>query len=855
MAIIAAAVAAIATAAGASASFAAFIGQAAVAAVGIGLSLAGSAFAKKPKAQGTGGTKLEVQYGGTVGRQIAVGLVATAGQDIYSNTYDGKSNKRLQKVYVLSDSRITSVKRVAINGYWYVLSTTDITAEGAAVIATGSEDAAVGHLRIKVYDGTQTAADPNLVAKSNPAGRWTAAHVGYGVAYAVVTAKWDDDDMSAVPQLLFEIEGAPLYDPRKDSSVGGSGAHRWNDPSTWEYTENPIIQVYAYERGFWIGDQLIIGKGMPASDLPVAAWMAAANVCDETVDGSQRYRSGYIYEAGDGITHQDNLEPVLNAAAAMLIERVDGDYPMVGANQPVVATLTDADLIVDAPRKFQAKRSRTSLINAVWGSYNNPSDLWSQASFEPQVSDTALAADREWHGISIDWKAVDNEGQAIRLGDIALRENRYQASATITVRPRWVVLEVGDWISWASARYGTRTYRVVGRSLAPLNAQGARNVTLTLQEIGNGVYDSSVVIPERTPRVGQEPPQYVSTLPGFGALPTTVTSEDGRTYPALYAYWTLIDDVTVDSVVIRYWAAADDSQMITKVIQIDQSAPQTDAILAEGVLPRTDYEIEGTVAASPPRGVTWAGPVTVTTGDEELSVRLIDLKEDVQEVLTYGQQNFYALQSLIEGLASSVALTNATVVAEALAQNDRGWQLSAQIIEERTTRASEDEALATRTDAVQATVTDLSGQVQGQATALNSLSSSVSTLNGTVSAQASALTGVQAAVGDATADGLIRFEAVAAPAGVSARLSIQVRASTASGYANSGIYLDAMGDGGSRIVNMANQFIVTDGANAYLPLVYEGGVLKLNVAQFYTLQSGNGKLVIDGTNGTISIYD
>ncbi|MEF2073475.1 phage tail protein [Consotaella aegiceratis] len=1043
MPFLAPAIAAVAGALGAGAGLAATIGQIGAAAIGIGLSVAAQALKKTPETETTSGTKLEVQYGADVERQIAVGLVAVAGHDIYTNTYGG-SNKKIQKVFELSDSRITAVTRIAINGYWYSLDLSDEDADrGYAVIGTDSDnDSAQGHIRFKIYDGTQTAADPNLIEEANPSGRWTENHVGIGISYVVVTAEWDDEDMSSFPQFLFEFQGAPLYDLRKDDTVGGAGSHRWDDPTTWEYSENPIVQSYNYERGFFIGDELIMGKGMPASDLPPAAWMSAMNVCDEAVDDAARYRSGFIFSAGDGVTHTDNLEPVLNAAAAMLVEKVDGDYPIVGANQPVVATLTDDDLIVDASRTFQAKRSRTELVNAVFGSFNKPDDLWSSTSYEPQINETAQAADRERHAVPLDFEAVDNEGQAIRLADIAIRENRYQASATITVRPRWVRLEVGDWITWTSARYGNRTYRVVGRSLAPMNGQGARNVNLSLQEIGNGVYDSSVTIPERTVRVGQAAPVYTSTLPGFGVLPTTVTSEDGRTYPALYAYWTLIDDVTVDSVVLRYWNAADDSQKITKVIQLDHAAPQTDAILAEGVLPRTQYEIEGTVVANPPRGTTWAGPVTVTTGDEDLTVRLVDLEEDVQEVLAQGQEDFDAFRALIESLSSSVALsaghslsevnrlngvafdlsggldeTGAALIAEqqtrqtaddlaasqiegavtriggleddvvaqsaaqqllesrtatveglvdtqgqaitavqsslgdvegqvsgqataldqyrteaqqttvgvvvtssslsgvesvlekiagdsavstaqalidAAGQNDLVWKVTARVATEETTRASETAALASRTTVVETGLSNAQSNISGvsqsvsqltsatqqnasgiatnasniqsaqssigglqttannQATALNSLQTTVTQQGTDIEANASALIGVQAQVDEATAEGLIRFEAVAAPSGVSARLSIQVRATAGGGYTNAGLYLDVLSDGTSRIVQVADQIIFSNGAT---PFVYEDSVAKLNIARFNQLVSGNGKLVIDGVNGTISIYD
>src|SRR5690606_19177867 len=132
---------------------------------------------------------------------------------------------------------------------------------------------------IKLYKGTMDqVADPGLIANANPAGRWTADHRGAGVAYAVVTNYLNREKLSQPWQAFFEIEGAPLYDWRKDSSIGGSGAHRWNDPSTWEFSENTAVQAYNLERGFWNGTELMVGKGVSPARLPLAEWTLAANV-------------------------------------------------------------------------------------------------------------------------------------------------------------------------------------------------------------------------------------------------------------------------------------------------------------------------------------------------------------------------------------------------------------------------------------------------------------------------------------------------------------------------------------------------------------------------------------------------
>src|SRR5690606_1028238 len=138
---------------------------------------------------------------------------------------------------------------------------------------------------IKVYTGRMDqVADAGLIAHSNPPGRWTANHRGAGVAYAVVTSVLHRERLPSPWEAFFEVAGV-AYDWRKDDTAGGEGVHRYDDPTTWEPTSNPILIAYCATRGFWRGGEKIAGKGRPASALPLSFWTVAANICDEFVGG------------------------------------------------------------------------------------------------------------------------------------------------------------------------------------------------------------------------------------------------------------------------------------------------------------------------------------------------------------------------------------------------------------------------------------------------------------------------------------------------------------------------------------------------------------------------------------------
>src|SRR5690606_16720155 len=157
---------------------------------------------------------------------------------------------------------------------------------------------------------------------------WESTAVGTGCAYAVVTARWDREVFNGYPRYLFEVPGIRCYDLRKDDTAGGDGDHRWDDPDTWELTENPAVIVYNIIRGIYYGkpgegEWLFGGQNLPAFRLPAAEWIAAANACDEEVNlavgGTEpRFRCGA--EIRTDMEPLDVIEELLKTCEGRLAE-------------------------------------------------------------------------------------------------------------------------------------------------------------------------------------------------------------------------------------------------------------------------------------------------------------------------------------------------------------------------------------------------------------------------------------------------------------------------------------------------------------------------------------------------------
>lgn len=215
-----------------------------------------------PKTQSRA-SELETQYGANIPRSVILGTCATEGHHIYRNSY-GSGGRLIQDVFVLSSFRITSVPRVRYNGEWRTLIAQD--ADGYWHVPNeGTSGDDHDNVRVKFYYGAMDQqAEPTLINNARPSGRWTANHRGAGVAYAIVFSELrkNGDGLTSPAKLLFEVVGAPLYDWRKDTTMGGSGVHRWDDQSTWEYSDNPVVEIYNLERGFFNGTQRMVGKAV-----------------------------------------------------------------------------------------------------------------------------------------------------------------------------------------------------------------------------------------------------------------------------------------------------------------------------------------------------------------------------------------------------------------------------------------------------------------------------------------------------------------------------------------------------------------------------------------------------------------
>ena len=745
---------------------------------GLILSRLQSLFVKKPKTSASGIKTSVTQTGGVNPQSFILGVYATAGTHVappMSQDSNGDPNQWLHYVIDLGDKPQGALRKTWIDG---VEATFDgALYEGYGNLATDAHLIVDGGARTfqKYYDGTQTAADAELVSDfaSYPERPWLSDMVLTGVPYVVITFSYHREVFQGFPQVKFETEGVALYDPREDTDLGGTGSHTWADESTWEQTLNPQQMIYNIIRGITLPDGSVWGIGADAADLPASNWFAALNDCDEAVDlqggGTEaRYRAGY-----EVTVDQEPLaviEELLKACGGEIVEFGGYWHTQVGAPASPSLFISDDDLIITANRDLEPFPGLNETTNAVTASYPDINGSW-------EVSDAEPLYDEDWEAedqgrrltASMNLPAVPYDTQVRRLMRELSLDARRMVSHVITLPPDALHILPLQTISWTSVRngYTGKTFEVTRKIIDPVTL----NSTLALRErdatdyADNSADDAIVPTP---PSGGAVIPQIIGT-PGWAvAAVVAVDASDNDRRVGIKQTWNTDTQIAGVSFQVR----------LSGTTGLTHSGTTSDVRTGEyyiwdGILPATDYEVRSRAVSN--REALWSDWVEVTTADVGLAVadlsgavfdavaadagaQLADAidKEAIHDLgdLLYQYQSRNVTRTDIAFVDTSIRaeitedrIATATARAELAAQIDANAAL---IVSEQTARADADSAIALDVTQLQTDLTTTDGVVSGHTSAISTLQTTQTAQGGTIIAQASSITALQTTVGGHT---------------------------------------------------------------------------------------------------------
>ena len=555
------------------------------------------------------GSVLRTQVASDVPGQIIFGTRATAGS-FCARLLTGSHNDRASFIVPLAEHRCSKLKRVWANGsevYGPAVSASHTGLQHG--VRTVLEEFNSGGERawITFFDGRFDQSSATI----SSAPYWSSQHTGTGRAYVVIEIKFDDDNLLTPPNWLFEIEGGLFYDRSKDSTAGGSGAHRLDDENTWEYTTNPAVIWDHYRQGIYRNGLLWWGLGQDPQEDPYDLFAARKALCDEDVSlkggGTQnRYELNGIADAT--MRHADIARDIALAMGGHVVDVGGRAHILAGQAQAPVLTLDEGELIVDAPFVYTEKVGYDELVNRVEATYSDPDDDYNP-TLAPIVEDAAaLEADGGIeHPASVELRFETDVERAQRLASIVLRDARKQARLTGTFPIRAVQLEPGDWFTFTSSRLGFsggKTFRVLSRTLNP-------DLTVTLIGVETDAtvtaWSANQAADISRPTIPTSALAPIET-PVFTVTPRTLDG-GGASTPALTIAWTAPTDPRVKSIHIEVTPTAGGDPAL-HTVQIEDAVTQI--VVDGGITAGTSYDVRARFIGSLQRSA-WADAITKTT--------------------------------------------------------------------------------------------------------------------------------------------------------------------------------------------------------------------------------------------------
>lgn len=396
-------------------------------------------------------------------------------------------------------------------------------------------------LSMEFRTATATGYAPPAIALANG---WAAEDRLCSISHIWVTYRTDEKVWTqGHPQFRFEANGLRVYDPRRDVRFGYTGPdpQTWEDTSTHTHSQNAALLRYAMARGVYaVGHQgdpayLLVGRGLSEEEAPPLYTIAAANLCDEKVEGEDRYLAQGTIRASDPFIAVEEM--FATAMGGTIIQRGGAVEVEPGQAKAAVATITDADLVVGEPVSYSGFLPDTDggRANTVVPRYMSPLHRWQDHAGAVRRDVADIIKDGGPREITVSMPLVAWEGQAGRVAEMTRRLSRLERRMTLVLPPDYAWLEEGDWLAVQSdRRHGgaTRRYRIEAWTL-----DRPWRMRVTLREISASVFGGVDFIADQA---DPPPPPVVLdalALSGVSIEAASLTGADGTAVPGVKFSW------------------------------------------------------------------------------------------------------------------------------------------------------------------------------------------------------------------------------------------------------------------------------------------------------------------------------
>ena len=423
---------------------------------------------------------------------IVYGTRKVGGNVVFLET-SGTDNQYLYMALVLSEGEVADIDAIFINDNQVTWSG-DIADNTQITVASSDANFYSGSSLItcEPHFGSDSQTASSLLSTLSS---WTSNHRLRGLCYLAIRFEWNQDKFGSLPTVQAVVKGKKVYNPNLDSTVtGGSGSHRKDDSSTWEYSDNPILQLLDYLRNERFG----MGIANSYFDSNFADWQTATDVCDANITpftGASQIDLMDSHTVVDTSKKAiDNVKNFIRGARAYL-NFSGGIYNvLVETTGSASITLTEDNIIGGISVKSKNKNSR---YNRVIVNFTNPDKNYQSDTAQfPPVDETGLASADQHATMKtadgglllegrFDFTMLTSPYQAQEMAEIILRRSRSSLDISLIADATALDLAIGDIvnITHATPSFSAKPFRVQG-----MNVNSNYTVTLQCSEHQDSFY-------------------------------------------------------------------------------------------------------------------------------------------------------------------------------------------------------------------------------------------------------------------------------------------------------------------------------------------------------------------------------
>jgi hypothetical protein len=314
---------------------------------------------------------------------------------------------------------------------------------------------------------------------------WDSDYKLSNVAYLAFKFKWNQDAFNSLPEIRVTLKGNKLYDPRLDSTKGGSGSHRQDTPSTWEYSNNSSLVLLDYLRNNRYG------KGIPNSafETNYDSFKTSADKAEIQVVPYSGGSTINLFETNAVVPTEekviDNVRELLNPMRA-IFNYTQGKYFLIIEDAGNSVFSLNSNNIIGGIKIYGEKKNNK--YNRVIGTWVNPEKEWQSdtISFPPYDDSGLPLADQhatmlaEDNGTllegNFDFKFITSPYQAEELCEIILKRSRNALSVELLATSEALNLTIGDIVdlTYDTGGFSSKPFRVYGLSINTNNTVGLK---------------------------------------------------------------------------------------------------------------------------------------------------------------------------------------------------------------------------------------------------------------------------------------------------------------------------------------------------------------------------------------------